>query len=150
MKTIQNETNYAEIRKRILSLSATSPRQWGKMDLQQMLLHCTTQLKLAIGEIPSKPQGPSLMRTGLGKWLIFSNLPWPKGAKTPDEMNAELNNFLLTNIEIEKKDLLNYLEKLKRQYQLYPHPFFGNLNQDEWARLIYKHLDHHLKQFGSN
>lgn len=90
------------------------------------------------------------MRTGLGKWLIFSNLPWPKGAKTPKEMNVATNNFLLTAIEIEKKDLLNYLEKVKSQDQLYPHPFFGNLNKDEWSRLIYKHLDHHLKQFGSN
>lgn len=150
MKTILKEADYLEIRNRILSISATSPRQWGKMDLQQMILHCTTQLKMALGEIPSKRQGPSLMRTGLGKWLIFSNLPWPKGAKTPKEMNVATNNFLLTAIEIEKKDLLNYLEKVKSQDQLYPHPFFGNLNKDEWSRLIYKHLDHHLKQFGSN
>ncbi|WP_424351099.1 DUF1569 domain-containing protein [Lutimonas sp.] len=28
------------------------------------------------------------------------------------------------------------------------HPFFGELNREEWARLVYKHLDHHLKQFG--
>ncbi|WP_373523883.1 DUF1569 domain-containing protein [Aquiflexum sp.] len=149
MKTIFNEEDYAEIRKRIMALSASSLRKWGKMDLQQMLLHCTAQLKLAVGEIPSKPQGPSLMRSGLGKWLLFSNLPWPKGAKTPDEMNVETNSFLVTDIELEKKDLLNYLEEVKRQDELYPHPFFGNLKRDEWSRLIYKHLDHHLKQFGS-
>jgi hypothetical protein len=28
------------------------------------------------------------------------------------------------------------------------HPFFGRLSGDEWGRLIYKHLDHHLRQFG--
>ncbi|WP_373493013.1 DUF1569 domain-containing protein [Aquiflexum sp.] len=149
MKTILNEADYAAIRKRIMGLSATSPRQWGKMNLQQMLVHCTAQLKLALGEITSKPQGLFLMRTGLGKWLIFSNLPWPKGAMTPKEMNVATNDFLLTDIELEKVDLLNYLEKVKRQDQLFPHPFFGNLNRNEWSRMIYKHLDHHLKQFGS-
>lgn len=58
---------------------------------------------------------------------------WPKGANTPDEM----------------KELLDYLEKATGKEQLQPHPFFGNLNRKEWASLIYKHLDHHLKQFSS-
>ena len=135
MKNIFNETDCTEIRNRIQSLSAASPRNWGKMDLQQMLVHCTTQLKLAVGEIPSHTQGPSFMRSGLGKWMLFSTIPWPKGAKTPAEMNAAFANF--------------YIDKIKGQEQLMPHPFFGKLNRNEWARLIYKHLDHHLKQFGS-
>jgi hypothetical protein len=29
-----------------------------------------------------------------------------------------------------------------------PHPFFGKLTPEEWAILTYKHLDHHLRQFG--
>jgi len=29
-----------------------------------------------------------------------------------------------------------------------PHSFFGLLTPDEWAILMYKHLDHHLRQFG--
>ncbi|HEY5370004.1 MAG TPA: hypothetical protein VIJ75_13560 [Hanamia sp.] len=67
MKNILNEKDYSEIRDRIKNLSGASIRRWGKMDLQQMLVHCTTQLKLAVGEIPSKTQGPSFMRSGLGK-----------------------------------------------------------------------------------
>lgn len=149
MKTILNQTDYAEIRKRIMALSADSQRQWGKMNLQQMLVHCCGQLKIAVGEIPYHTQGPSFMRSGIGKWIVFSNLPWPKGANTPNELNAETNNFLLTDIETEKRDLLNYLEKAKSKDLLSPHPFFGNLNRKEWSRLIFKHLDHHLKQFGS-
>jgi hypothetical protein len=30
----------------------------------------------------------------------------------------------------------------------HPHSFFGRLTPDEWAILTYKHLDHHLRQFG--
>ncbi|MBX2960889.1 MAG: DUF1569 domain-containing protein [Cyclobacteriaceae bacterium] len=27
------------------------------------------------------------------------------------------------------------------------HPFFDKLNRKEWGRLIYKHMNHHLRQF---
>lgn len=30
----------------------------------------------------------------------------------------------------------------------YSHSFFGKLTSQQWAALIYKHLDHHLRQFG--
>ena len=149
MKNILSEKDYAEIKNRIQALSAASTRRWGKMDLPQMLAHCTMQLKLAIGEVSANTQGPSFMRSGLGKWMLLSVVPWPKGAQTPTEMNAGIARFSVTDIETGKSDLLNYLEKAKQQEQLKPHPFFGKLNRDEWARLIYKHLDHHLKQFSS-
>ncbi|MFD1127776.1 DUF1569 domain-containing protein [Paenibacillus provencensis] len=29
-----------------------------------------------------------------------------------------------------------------------PHPFFGKLTSEEWSIGLYKHLDHHLKEFG--
>lgn len=149
MKNILNEADYVEITNRIQNLSETNTRLWGNMDMQQMLSHCTTQLKLALGEISHKQQGPSLMRSKLGKWLLFSMIPWPKGAETPTEMNVEIASFSLADIEIEKRELLDYLEKVRQQAHLKAHPFFGALNRKEWARLVYKHLDHHLKQFGS-
>ena len=149
MKNILNEADYVEITNRIQNLSETNTRLWGNMDMQQMLSHCATQLKLALGEISHKQQGPSLMRSKLGKWLLFSMIPWPKGAETPTEMNVEIASFSLADIEIEKRELLDYLAKVRQQAHLKAHPFFGALNRKEWARLVYKHLDHHLKQFGS-
>ena len=150
MKNILAESDYAEIRERIMALSSKSPRQWGRMDVQQMLVHCTVQLKLAVGEMSSQRQGPSLMRSRLGKRILFWNLPWPKGATTPKEMNIKTNNFLLAELETQKRELLKYVDKARGEEQFEPHSFFGNLNREEWSRLIYKHLDHHLKQFGSH
>ena len=149
MKNILNEADYSEIRNRIQIVSGSDIRLWGKMEIQQMIVHCTRQLKLAVGEISSNQQGSSFLRSKLGKWLLFSNIPWPKGADTPDEMSAEIASFSLTDIETEKRELLSYLEKVREQKLLKTHPFFGELNRKEWARLIYKHLDHHLKQFGN-
>jgi len=149
MKNIFNEVDFSEIASRVEKLSDTSLQRWGHMNLQEMLVHCTTQLKLSLGEISARQQGPSIMRSKLGKWLLFSNLPWPKNAGTPNEMNAELSSFSLSEIQNEKRVLLNYLEKVRAETQLKKHPFFGELSRKEWGRLIYKHLDHHLKQFSS-
>lgn len=148
MKNILNEADYAHLIKRIAILSETDHRRWGKMNIQQMLDHCTRQLKLALGEISHQQQGSAFLRSRLGKWIVFSALPWPKGAETPVEMNTGQSSGPSIEFEIQKKELLNYLEKVKKQKQLMPHPFFGSLSRQEWVRLIYKHVDYHLKQFG--
>lgn len=149
MKNILNEEDSLEIKRRIQKLSEKNTPLWGKMNIQEMLVHCTIQLKLALGEISSKQQGSSFLRSKLGKWLLFSNVPWPKGAVTPAEMNAEIASFSLSDFETEKNELLNYIDKVREHTSLKTHPLFGELNMKDWARLIYKHLDHHLKQFGS-
>jgi hypothetical protein len=147
MKNINDPSAYEEIVNRVKLLSTANIRQWGKMSLLQMLVHCSAQLELALGEITTSMQGPFIMRTALGKWIAFSNIPWPKGTNTPNEMNVDKNNFTLTDIENEKIELLAYLARAEAAPQLMPHPFFGKLTRKEWGQLIYKHLDHHLKQF---
>ena len=62
---------------------------------------------------------------------------------------SEIINRIQELSETGKKELLNYLERVRQQKNLNEHPFFGELNRKEWARLTYKHLDHHLKQFGN-
>ena len=149
MKNIFNESDYSEIKGRIQKLSNVNERLWGEMNLEQMLVHCTTQLKLSLGEVSAEQQGPSFMRSKLGKWILFSNIPWPRNVGTPNEMNAGLLSSKPTDVENEKITLLSYIEKARQEEQLKKHPFFGELNRKEWGRLIFKHLDHHLKQFGS-
>ena len=150
MKNILNNADYSEIVNRIKDLSEPNVRLWGNMDIQQMLFHCTTQLKITLGEISHKQEGASFLRSKLGKWLLFSTIPWPKGSETPSKMNVETASYSVSDIETGKNELMNYLEKVRHQKHLKAHPFFGELSRKEWGRLIYKHLDHHLKQFGSS
>jgi len=147
MKCINSVSDYQEIRGRIQLLSSANQKKWGKMTIQQMLVHCTTQLKMAIGEISAQQQGSFLMRTAIAKWLAFSDIPWPKGASTPKEMNMDSNTYPLTDIKSEKSELLSYLSKVKEAKELSTHPFFGSLSQKEWGTLIYIHIDNHLQQF---
>lgn len=148
MKNILAEENFIAIKNRIKKLNKDSTKQWGVMSLEQMLAHCTVQLQMALGEKPATIQGPSIMRSKLGRWILLSKLPWPRGSLTPKEMNMVKQEVLASEIEAKKGELLDYLERAKREEQLRAHPFFGNLSRQEWSRLIYKHLDHHLRQFG--
>jgi hypothetical protein len=149
MGNIFNEADHGAILTRIKNISDQNQRQWGQMSIEEMLAHCVTQLRLALGEIPSKPQGSFMMRTALGKWIAFSNMPWPKGSNTPVEMNVKKSSIQTWRLEKEIADLFNYLNAVKSADKFSPHPFFGELTQKEWGQLIYKHLDHHLKQFNN-
>lgn len=147
MKNIFTSVHFEEVIARICNLTSESPKRWGRMTLPQMLVHCRIQLQLALGEVTVKPQGSSLMKSSFGKWVAFSQLPWPKSSKTPREMDMNKNEYDHSTVDKEKDMLIHYLKLVKQQNSLCSHPFFGKLNRKEWGRLIYKHLDHHLRQF---
>lgn len=147
---IFNDTDYVDIKNRINQLNAASQRQWGQMSLAQMLEHCSIQLKKAIGIIPETAcEGPAMYRNAFVRWLLFYAMPWTKGAATPSQMDMLHNGSPVADIHHSKQVLLGLLEKVQLQDHFNPHPFFGTMKKKDWGRLLWKHLDHHLKQFGN-
>ncbi|MBS1978906.1 MAG: DUF1569 domain-containing protein [Bacteroidetes bacterium] len=148
MKSLLNPPDLQHLQLRINNLEISSARRWGTMTVEEMLTHCIRQIQLATGEIKAPAQGPGVLHTALGKWISLSAIPWPKGLPTPKEMNMKKQGITLDAFEVVRNQLLEYLNKATSEPSLTAHPFFGNLSREEWGRLIYKHLDHHLKQFG--
>jgi hypothetical protein len=150
MPSIFQESEYAQIVDRIKQLSSASQRKWGKMNVAQMLEHCSIQLKKALGILPvGKPAGPAIYRTTIGRWLALHVVPWPKGSATPPEMNMDTNGVVVQDVEKGKQQLLHLLQQVQERESFGPHTFFGAMNKKDWGRLIWKHLDHHLRQFGA-
>ncbi|MCI4669224.1 MAG: DUF1569 domain-containing protein [Bacteroidia bacterium] len=142
--------DYQSIKARIDKLNPTSPAQWGKMSVDQMLRHCAIQLQMGLGKIENKSfEGPGLFRTAFGRWAGLYAFPWPKGSNTPSKMDMSKNEVSVDDFESEKKLLLELLELVQASKGLKPHPFFGAMEKKDWGRLIWKHLDHHLNQFGN-
>jgi hypothetical protein len=134
---------------RIGRLAPGDKRGWGRMSLPQMLEHCCIQLKLALSILPyTGIEGLFLYRTALGRWLSLYVIPWPRGFETPSKMNMEKNGMPVLGFEDERNELLRLLEQVRQQATLAQHPFYGTLNRKDWGRLIWKNIDHHLRQYG--
>lgn len=134
-----------EIIDRINQLSAESKQQWGKMNVSQMLHHCQLPVCAAFGTI--KPKGNFMLRLigPLFKSVLYNDKPYKQGLPTD-------KTYIITDkkdFEKEKNELLNLLEKFnKAALTNQPHPVFGKLTKEQWSKATWKHLDHHLRQFG--
>lgn len=147
MKSIWNEADAQAIRARVASLRADAPARWGKFTAPQMVCHITDGLKMAMGELHVPPRKMPLRYFPL-KHLVIFVLPFPKGAPTAPE--------LLTRTAAvwgdEVRQLQQALDRLLAQHDRddFPeHPAFGTMPRRTLGVLVYRHLDHHLKQFGA-
>jgi hypothetical protein len=147
MKSITNKDTYDQIAERINKLTPESKPEWGKMNVIQMIVHCTTGLKMSTGEVKPKSKFFVQLLGRLLKKRIFAQESLRRNAPTSQ-------GFIIVddrNFDEEKSILLSYLnkclEKGKTIFTNEPHPFFGKLTAEEWDGLMYKHIDHHLKQF---
>jgi hypothetical protein len=134
---------------RINNLSNNTNPNWGKMSVDQMLAHCNVTYEMAYENIHAKPNAfMKFILKMLVKNAVVSEKPYAKNSKTaPQFIMTESKNF-----DLEKKRLIDYITKTQ---QLGENHFdnkeshsFGILNKTEWNNMFYKHLDHHLTQFG--
>lgn len=135
-----------ELHRRLKRLNPHSQRRWGRLSVEQMLAHVAAGLRMATGELPVKPKPGPLRRWPLNR-LVIHWLPWPKGAPTAPELLAREPEEL----EREKAALTALIEQVaerRAKTDGVEHPAFGRLSEKDWGALGYRHIDHHLKQFG--
>ncbi len=131
-------------------LEMNSERQWGKMDVAQALTHCALGMEMALGEI--RPP-----RALMGRLIGSIIKPKVFGDDKPFRRNAPSVGELVIrgecNLDAERIRLCSLIDRFvsggPSVCTTHPHPFFGPLTPKEWAIAMYKHLDHHLRQFGA-
>jgi len=149
MKHLFQQETVDEIVARIEKLQPASPRQWGKMDVAQMMAHCSATMDMASGRL-------NLPRIFIGRLIapffksIYTNeKPFGKNAPTDKALAVVDSRDFLREQEQLKLKVRQFHEGGEAKCTRHPHPFFGALMPAEWARGSYKHLDHHLRQFGA-
>lgn len=148
MRSILNENDRAEIIRRMRSLSATSTRRWGSMDVAAMLQHLRLSARMTLGDLPVTPSNKRAFQVFPLKHLILYVFPFPKGAPTAQELKSDGT----ASFEDERAALLELLEQIgtgPRDGAGPAHPLFGPMTWREWGVATYKHANHHLKQFGA-
>lgn len=134
-----------DIISRINKLTPDSQAQWGKMNVAQMLAHCQMPLGVATGKHTLKGNFLLKLIGPLFKKKLFNDVPFKRNLPTdksfiiahPQEFEKEKQNLI---------DMVNSFSETNMSGE--PHPFFGQLSKEEWSRGTWKHLDHHLQQFG--
>lgn len=149
MENIYNQKDYEAIILRLNLITPQSEKLWGRMEVNQMLVHLINQLDIALGKKSAKVQGQAILKTMLGRWIALYIVPWRKGKeKTPTEMDVFKTRVIMTDFESDKQLLFRRLKEFIDAPGFAPHPFFGKINNKDWGRLAWKHINHHLWQFG--
>lgn len=148
MKNIADSEQNSEIIRRIELLKVDTARLWGTMTTAQMLLHCRLQIGLGTGEVKSKQLYPAPIQW-IVKHTVGFRIPWSRNLPTAPAMVSTKKDGL--DFATEKASLLKTIVQftsISVDTSLSGHPIFGAMTKEEWGRIIYKHLDHHLQQFG--
>lgn len=149
MRTITNSATETAILSRLAVVQPDSPRVWGTMTPAQMLLHCRKQIGLGTGKVAAKAMFPSFIQW-LAKQTFGFRLSWSRNLPTAPEMVAYGNDGLDFGEEMSAlRDTISAFIALPENAQMEGHPIFGKMTKEEWGKIIYKHLDHHLRQFGA-
>jgi len=148
MKNLFELETVDEVVSRIDKLTPSSQRQWGKMDAAQMMAHCSITLDIASGRL-------NLPRIFLGRLIapffksIYTNeKPFQKNGPTGKELVVNGQRDFAREREQLTVKIRQFHEGGESRCTRHPHPFFGPLTPQAWSRGMYKHLDHHLRQFG--
>jgi hypothetical protein len=142
----QNTVN--EVISRIDKLHPGSQREWGKMEAAQMMAHCSITMDIASGRL-------NLPRMFIGRLIgpfiksIYTNeKPFNKNGPTSKELVVAGQRDFAHERDQLKLKIRQFYEGGEAKCTRHPHPFFGPLAPHAWSRGMYKHLDHHLRQFG--
>ncbi|HEX8545378.1 MAG TPA: DUF1569 domain-containing protein [Cytophagaceae bacterium] len=146
MKTIFDINTRNEVINRINSLGEASTSKWGKMNIYQMIKHCTLWEEMIIGKVKCKRIffGRLIGRIAL-KQSLKNETPMMQNAVTSPELIVK---DLKGDIATEKAKWIALIEAHANYSNFeFVHPFFGKMTKEQVGYFIYKHTDHHLRQF---
>ena len=144
-KTLYNQQVFEETLARIDKLAPETVPEWGKMDAAQMMAHCAEILDVSNGKPLENTPFMARLFKGVIRKMVVGPKPYPRSTRThPQYLQTSPKEF-----EKEKQHLVNALKKFKEmEGQKTEHPLFGEMSKEEKGWAMFKHLDHHLTQFG--
>lgn len=138
-----------QIIERINRLTPTTQGKWGKMSVDQMLAHCNVSYELIYDDIHPKPNFlmKFILKTFV-KRVVTNEVSYKQNSSTAPEFIMKGDK----DFEAERKRLIGYITKTQQLGESHfdgkESHSFGAMNKTEWNNMFYKHLNHHLTQFG--
>jgi hypothetical protein len=151
MKTLARLRDKTEIIQRLRTVTADSAGRWGRMSAHQMVCHLNDSFLLMTGKKPVS-QATGLPQRTIVKWIaLYMPLPWPAGIATRPEIDQEIGGTRPLDFEKDVAQLEALVELITGtgSFERQSHPVFGRMSNAAWLRWAYRHMDHHLRQFGA-
>jgi hypothetical protein len=153
MESMFETARVEELKQRLARLRPDSERQWGTMTAAQAVAHCSKGIEMAVGEIrPPLALAGRLLGRVIKPMALREGEPMRRNSPTSKELIVGIGIGDDRDLDAERERLRGLIDRFAGAGPAgctsHPHPFFGRLTPDEWGVLMYKHLDHHLRQFG--
>lgn len=147
MKSMWQEATRRELEERLARLRPDSLRRWGKLTAPEMVTHVAASFQSCLGGLDVKPIKLPIRYPPL-KQLIIYWLPFPKGAPTaPELLDRKPGDWTADVAEL--RALINRFAARDPADRWPEHAAFGRMNGRRWGVLMYRHADHHFRQFGA-
>jgi hypothetical protein len=149
-RSLASETLGGDLRRRLAALRPDSTRRWGTLTVDEMLCHVADSFRATLGERRASPLKTSRLQARVMKFVALRTpLPWPKGLPTRPEVNPHQGGTRPEAFAADRAALEALVARFASPSARYDvHPMFGAMSRDEWLIWGYRHLDHHLRQFG--
>jgi hypothetical protein len=147
MPTFWDSATRNDICERVGRLTPDTKARWGKFNAAQMVAHLNDAMRMASGElqVPSKKLPIRFFQL---KQIILYVVPFPKGAPTAPLLLARCENADLAAEQAQFRSIAERTAAKPSSDDWPDHPAFGTMSHKAWGKLVFKHTDHHLHQFG--
>lgn len=148
MESLFDVTTYNNTIERLNKLTPETVAKWGRMNVAQMLAHCVHAFKVPLSDKKMKRSVLGIMLAWAFKEKLYNDEHWKKSLPTSPDFRIEHE----CDFEKEKSAVLESVTKFYKAGPMgagrFPHPFFGSFTPEQWGKSMFKHMDHHLRQFG--
>lgn len=144
------ELEITEIIQLLDKLNPETAPKWGSMSPQRMVEHLTDTIKIASGKSKFPLEIPE-DRIEKMQAFLNSDKPMAKNIEVPfakkdEELRHEEIELAIDEFLLEWMDFEEHYAEVPGRTEL--HPYYGDLNYDQWCQLHSKHITHHFEQFG--
>jgi hypothetical protein len=148
MSTLADSEVRAICRERVQRLDSNAKPKWGRMTARQMVCHLNDSFRVAMGQKYASPASNLLQRT-LIKWVALRTpVRWPPGVPTRPEIEQGVGGTPPAEWDRDRAELLELIDAFAEWETFGEHPVFSKMSQRDWLTWGYRHVDHHLRQFG--
>ncbi len=136
---------------RIARLRPDSQRRWGSMTAHQMVCHLNDSMRATLSDWHGQPHGIPIMRKVVRAFAFNLPVRWPHGVRTARELDQTRDGTKPLEFERDRGELVALLRRVASTdpATLPPHPLWGRMGRGMTGRYVWRHTDHHLRQFGA-